>query len=54
MVLNFNTATTLTLALARYKLDEHYKLNIEPNHTTLAGHDYEHDLLFASKVREEA
>merc|ERR1719345_249229 len=25
------------------------KLNIEPNHTTLAGHDYEHDLMIGSK-----
>lgn len=26
-----------------------YKLNIEPNHTTLAGHDYEHDLIVGSQ-----
>ena len=25
-------------------------MNIEPNHTTLAGHDYEHDILIASKM----
>jgi len=29
-------------------LQDHYKLNIEPNHTTLAGHDYEHDIRLAS------
>jgi len=26
---------------------KHFKLNIEPNHTTLAGHEFEHDILFA-------
>ena len=25
------------------------QLNIEPNHTTLAGHAYEHDVIMASK-----
>ena len=25
------------------------QLNIEPNHTTLAGHSYEHDVVMASK-----
>eukprot|EP00750_Incisomonas_marina_P013298 INCI17283.2.p1 GENE.INCI17283.2~~INCI17283.2.p1 ORF type:complete len:454 (-),score=82.56 INCI17283.2:1112-2473(-) len=34
--------------LKTYNLDKHFKLNIEPNHTTLAGHDYEHDLLMSS------
>lgn len=34
--------------LQQYKLDSDQKLNIEPNHTTLAGHDYEHDLLISS------
>lgn len=34
--------------LKEYKLDNDFKLNIEPNHTTLAGHDYEHDLLMSS------
>ena len=36
--------------LKTYNLDEHYKLNIEPNHTTLAGHDYEHDMLLCVVV----
>lgn len=31
--------------LKHYGLDKDFKLNIEPNHTTLAGHNYEHDLL---------
>ena len=35
--------------LKHYGLEEHFKLNIEPNHTTLAGHDFEHDILVASE-----
>jgi len=42
-------AQTVLGFLNHYKLDKHFKLNIEPNHTTLAGHDYEHDILIASK-----
>jgi xylose isomerase len=34
--------------LRQYRLSEHFKLNIEPNHTTLAGHAHEHDIAFAS------
>ncbi|KAJ3597224.1 hypothetical protein NHX12_000752 [Muraenolepis orangiensis] len=34
--------------LKHYGLDDHFKLNIEPNHTTLAGHSYEHDVVMAS------
>ncbi|KAI3361456.1 hypothetical protein L3Q82_013620 [Scortum barcoo] len=34
--------------LKHYGLDSHFKLNIEPNHTTLAGHSYEHDIVTAS------
>ena len=34
--------------LKHYGLDDHFKLNIEPNHTTLAGHSYEHDIVMAS------
>jgi len=33
----------------RAGLDSHFKLNIEPNHTTLAGHAFEHDIIMASK-----
>jgi len=25
-----------------------FQLNIEPNHTTLAGHSYEHDIVMSS------
>jgi xylose isomerase len=31
-------------------LEKEFKLNIEPNHTTLAGHCYEHDVAMASAV----
>ncbi|KAM6968347.1 xylose isomerase-like [Aplochiton taeniatus] len=34
--------------LKHHGLDSHFKLNIEPNHTTLAGHSYEHDVVMAS------
>ena len=34
--------------LKHYGLDNDFKLNIEPNHTTLAGHSYEHDVVMAS------
>jgi len=34
--------------LRTYGLENEIKLNIEPNHTTLAGHCYEHDVVMAS------
>lgn len=34
--------------LKHFGLDKDFKLNIEPNHTTLAGHSYEHDIIMAS------
>lgn len=34
--------------LKHYGLEGDFKLNIEPNHTTLAGHSYEHDVVMAS------
>ncbi|KAI4811350.1 hypothetical protein KUCAC02_014260 [Chaenocephalus aceratus] len=34
--------------LKHYGLENDFKLNIEPNHTTLAGHSYEHDVVMAS------
>jgi len=43
-------AQTVISFLKCYELDAHFKLNIEPNHTTLAGHDYEHDIIIASKL----
>ncbi|XP_029957786.1 xylose isomerase-like [Salarias fasciatus] len=36
--------------LKHYGLENHFKLNIEPNHTTLAGHSYEHDVVVASAL----
>ena len=42
-------AQTVIGFLLHYGLDKDFKLNIEPNHTTLAGHDYEHDLLMSAK-----
>ncbi len=36
--------------LQRYNLVEHYKLNIESNHATLAGHAFQHELEFAAAV----
>lgn len=35
--------------MKHYGLEKDFKLNIEPNHTTLAGHDYEHDIEVASR-----
>lgn len=34
--------------LKTYGLDGHFKLNIEANHATLAGHSFEHELTYAS------
>jgi len=41
-------AQTVQGFLLQYGLIDHFKLNIEPNHTMLAGHSYEHDIVFAS------
>ncbi|CAL1540062.1 unnamed protein product [Lymnaea stagnalis] len=41
-------AMTVIAFLRTYGLEKEIKLNIEPNHTTLAGHAYEHDIVFAS------
>jgi len=35
--------------LHHYGLDKDFKLNIEPNHTTLAGHSYEHDVAISAR-----
>eukprot|EP00731_Ephydatia_muelleri_P023957 Em0016g228a len=43
-------AQTVISFLKTYNLDAHIKLNIEPNHTTLAGHSHEHDVILASKL----
>uniref|UniRef100_K3X1Q5 Xylose isomerase n=1 Tax=Globisporangium ultimum (strain ATCC 200006 / CBS 805.95 / DAOM BR144) TaxID=431595 RepID=K3X1Q5_GLOUD len=41
-------AATVVAFLHSYGLEKHFKLNIEPNHTTLAGHDYEHDIYYSA------
>lgn len=43
---DFDSATVLGF-LRRYDLQDHFKLNIEANHATLAGHDFVHELEFA-------
>ena len=40
---DFDSATALAF-LQKYDLMEHFKLNIEANHATLAGHTFEHEL----------
>lgn len=40
---DFDSATALAF-LQKYDLMEHFKLNIEENHATLAGHTFEHEL----------
>jgi len=42
-----DSATTLYF-LKEYGLLDHFKLNIEANHATLAGHSFEHELAVAS------
>jgi len=42
-------AQTVIAFLRTYGLEKDFKLNIEPNHTTLAGHSYEHDIELSSK-----
>ncbi len=41
-------AQTVMSFLRQFNLHQDFKLNIEPNHTTLAGHTYEHDIFMAS------
>lgn len=42
-------AQTVMSFLHQYNLLTEFKLNIEPNHTMLAGHPYEHDVILASR-----
>lgn len=42
-------AQTVIGFLKTYGLDKKFKLNIEPNHSQLAGHAWVHDVYFASK-----
>lgn len=41
-----DAATTISF-LRKYDLQNHFKLNIEANHATLAGHTFEHELRIA-------
>lgn len=43
---DFDAATTIAF-LQKYNLDKHFKLNLEANHATLAGHTFEHELRVA-------
>lgn len=43
---DFDAATTIAF-LQKYGLDQHFKLNLEANHATLAGHTFEHELRVA-------
>ncbi|MGL5797865.1 MAG: xylose isomerase [Cetobacterium sp.] len=40
---DFDTATVLGF-LRKYNLEKHFKMNIEANHATLAGHTFQHEL----------
>ncbi len=43
---DFDSATAMNF-LRKYDLDDKFKLNIEANHATLAGHTFQHDLHLA-------
>ena len=40
---DFDTATVISF-LRKYDLDDYFKVNIEANHATLAGHTFQHEL----------
>jgi xylose isomerase len=44
---DYDAQTTMAF-LHQYDLQDHFQLNIEPNHTTLAGHAAEHDIVVSS------
>ncbi len=46
---DFDAATVLNF-LRTYNLIDHFKLNIEANHATLAGHTFEHELTVAASA----
>jgi len=46
---DFDSATVLNF-LREHNLLAHFKLNIEANHATLAGHSFEHELTVASSA----
>ena len=41
-------AQTVMGFLHEYGISDHFKINVEPNHTTLAGHEFEHDIVVSS------
>jgi xylose isomerase len=43
---DFDAASALAF-LQKYGLKDHFKLNIEANHATLAGHSFQHELRYA-------
>lgn len=43
---DFDAATTMAF-IQKYGLEGHFKLNLEANHATLAGHTFEHELTVA-------
>ncbi|WP_020619653.1 xylose isomerase [Paenibacillus daejeonensis] len=43
---DFDAATTISF-LQKYDLQNHFKLNLEANHATLAGHTFEHEIRVA-------
>lgn len=44
---DFDAATTISF-LRKYDLQDHFKLNLEANHATLAGHTFEHEIRTAA------
>ncbi|MBJ6362825.1 xylose isomerase [Paenibacillus sp. GCM10012307] len=44
---DFDAATTISF-LQKYGLQDHFKLNLEANHATLAGHTFEHEIRVAA------
>ncbi|EFM11171.1 xylose isomerase [Paenibacillus curdlanolyticus YK9] len=44
---DFDAATTISF-LQSYGLKDHFKLNLEANHATLAGHTFEHEIRVAA------
>lgn len=44
---DFDAATTISF-LQKYGLKDHFKLNLEANHATLAGHTFEHEIRTAA------
>jgi xylose isomerase len=47
---DFDVASGIAF-LKTYKLDRHFKFNIETNHATLAGHNFEHEIELAAAHR---